>query len=99
MRGRIRAEMTTWAKDGTLLVKSESFVKWFDRLANWIKRHSVRDERGEYLLPGAAEYAKQGGRLVQAVFTKSAKYYYHEIDETKGKKERRKQRGDIADCS
>lgn len=79
VRGRIWAEMAVWQNDGTLLRKSESFRKWFDRLANWIKRHSVRDDRGDYVLPGAAEYARQGGRLVQAVFAKSVKYFHHEV--------------------
>lgn len=64
VRGRIWAEMAVWQSDGTLLSKSESFRKWFDRLANWIKRRGVRDKYGHYVLPGAVEYAKQGGRLV-----------------------------------
>lgn len=82
VRGRIWAEMGVWQSDGTLVSKSESFRKWFDRLANWIKRRSVRDKLGEYILPGAAEYAKQGGRLVQAVFAKSVKYFFHKVNET-----------------
>jgi len=83
VRGRIWAEMHVWESDGNIQKrKSESFRKWFDRLANWIKRRSVRDEHGDYLLPGAAEYAKQGGKLVQAVMTKSVEHFYHEVDET-----------------
>jgi hypothetical protein len=78
VRGRIWAEMRVWQKDGTLLTKSESFQKWFDRLANWIKRRSVRDEAGDYLLPGAAEYQAQGGNLVPAVFADSVKYVQHD---------------------
>lgn len=81
VRGRIWAEMAVWQSDQTLLHKSESFQKWFDRLANWIKRHSVKDKHGDYVLPGAAEYAKRGGKLVQAVFAKSVKHFYHEVDE------------------
>lgn len=82
VRGRIWAEMAVWQSNGSLLSKSDSFRKWFNRLANWIKRHSVRDERGDYVLPGAAEYAKQGGRLVQAVIAKSVKHFHHEVNET-----------------
>lgn len=74
VRGRIWAEMGVWRSDGTLHNKGVSFEKWFDRLANWIKRHSVRDDRGDYLLPGAADYAKQGGKLVQAVYAKTVKH-------------------------
>ncbi len=81
VRGRIWAEMAVWQSDGTLVGKSESFGKWFDRLANWIKRRSVRDNRGDYVLPGAAEYARQGGRLVQAVFAKPVKHFHHEVED------------------
>jgi hypothetical protein len=73
VRGRIWAEMSTWGTNGVAINKSEPFRKWFDRLGNWIKRRSVRDHRGDYLLPGAADYAKQGGKLVQAVFARENK--------------------------
>jgi hypothetical protein len=81
VRGRIWAEMAIWNEDGTLVYKSDDFRKWYNRLANWIKRHSVRDRYGDYVLPGAAEYSKQGGRLVQAVFAKHVKLFHHEVDE------------------
>ena len=82
VRGRIWTEIAVWQSNGTLLSKSETFQQWFNRLANWIKRCSIRDQHGDYLLPGAAEYAKQGGKLVQAVFAKSAKYFQHEVKKT-----------------
>ncbi len=52
--GRIWAEFSML--DGDRLVKkSQAFEKWFDRLARWIRKHGVRDERLEYVLPGAQE--------------------------------------------
>ena len=44
--------------------KSRTFAKWFDRLANWIRRHGVSDGKGCFVLKGAQEFARQGGRLV-----------------------------------
>ena len=83
VRGRIWAEMSGWRRNdpGTIIKKGQAFSKWFDRLANWIRRRSVRDEYGDYVMPGAAEFARQGGELVQAVFAKSVKYFYHEVKE------------------
>lgn len=71
-RGRIYAQMAYWA-DATssrphLVRKNGPFQKWYGRLASWIKRHSTRDADGNYRMPGAAEVARSGGRLVQAVF-------------------------------
>ena len=51
----------------TAVNKSEAFVKWYDRLANWIKRYSTRNDRGEFVMPGAARFAEQGGMMCQAV--------------------------------
>lgn len=52
--GRIWAEFSML--DGDRLVKKgQVFKKWFDRLARWIRKHGVRDERLEYVLPGAQE--------------------------------------------
>jgi hypothetical protein len=61
--------MNGWRHDdpAALVVKSESFRKWFGRLAKWIKRQSSRDAVGDYLLPGAAELAKYGGQTCRAV--------------------------------
>jgi hypothetical protein len=81
VRGRIWAEMVVWNTEGTMRPKSESFQKWFDRLANWIKRHGERNKFGEYVFPGAAQYAKQGGKLVDAVYADSVKYFRHDIEE------------------
>jgi hypothetical protein len=70
VRGRIWAEMVGWRLEepGRTFPKSESFRRWFDRLSNWIKRRSIRNRVGDYLLPGAAEYKRKGGRLAQMVF-------------------------------
>ena len=48
--------------------KSEAFRKWFERLARWLRRNSIRNEFGECVMPGAAKFVRQGGKLVQAVF-------------------------------
>lgn len=85
VRGRIWAQIKYWDLENDppeIVTKSEHFQKWYNRLANWIKRRSIRDERGDYVLPGAAKYAKQGGRLVQALFAKSVKVFYHDVDDT-----------------
>ncbi len=69
VRGRIWAEFQYWRFDDppVVVTKSETFHKWFDVLARWIKKHSIRDAREDYVLPHAAEFSKRGGRLVQAV--------------------------------
>ncbi|MBM4128099.1 MAG: hypothetical protein FJ247_12245 [Nitrospira sp.] len=69
VRGRIWAEMNGWRHDDPAIVirKSESFRKWFSRIALWIKKHSTQNEVGDYVLPGAAEFVKNGGKLCQAV--------------------------------
>ena len=65
VRGRIWAEMNGWRRDdpATIVNKSDAFVAWYQRLANWIKRHSVRNDNGEFILPGAARFAEQGGSM------------------------------------
>jgi hypothetical protein len=83
VRGRIWAEMNYWRYDDppTLIEKGTEFRKWYNRLASWIKRHSVRDKYGDYVMPGAAEFQQQGGRLVQAVFAKHVKIFHHKSDD------------------
>ena len=44
------------------------------------ERNSVRDDAGDYLLPGAQAYAAGGGRLVQAVFAPNVKWFRHEAE-------------------
>lgn len=71
VRGRIFAEMSYWRlsdKPPTVVKKSEAFVKWYDRLANWIKRRSTRNAVGDFMLPGAAIFAAKGGQHCQVVF-------------------------------
>ena len=72
VRGRIWAEMTGWRREdpATIINKSEAFSAWYERLANWIKRHSTRNDRGEFVLPGAARFAEQGGVMCQAVLAR-----------------------------
>ena len=82
VRGRIWAEMEYWRMEEppVLCRKSASFRKWFERLARWIRRRSQRDELGDYVLPGAAEFARNGGQLCQAVFAKNVKFHHHSVD-------------------
>ena len=82
VRGRIWAEMTIapGADSGENYHKSELFQKWFAKLAKWIKRRSIRDQAGDYLLPGAAKYVQGGGQAVQAVFASNVKFVQHDLD-------------------
>ena len=69
VRGRLWAETAGWWDEeaGTMVTKGRDFAAWFARLSNWIKRRSVRNAVGDYLLPGAARFAQEGGQLVQVV--------------------------------
>ncbi|MFM2093974.1 MAG: hypothetical protein RIS70_1098 [Planctomycetota bacterium] len=69
VRGRIWAEMNGWQRSdpAVIIKKSEAFVKWYDRLANWIKRRSIRNAVGDFMLRGAAAFAAKGGQCCQAV--------------------------------
>lgn len=71
IRGRIWAEMNGRRRDdpATMIKKSDSFSKWFDRLAAWIKRRATRNAVGDYLLPGASTFAARGGQLCHAVLS------------------------------
>lgn len=82
VRGRIWAEMVGWhAHDpATPFEKSDKFKKWFDRLASWIRRRSVKDRVGDYLLPGAAEYVNTGGKTCQVALAKHVKVIHHPVD-------------------
>jgi hypothetical protein len=64
-RGRIWAEMNGWHhSDPTKVVKkSQEFSKWFERLSNWIKRRSTRNAVGDYLLPGAMDFASKAENM------------------------------------
>lgn len=70
VRGRIWAEMAYWRFDNppVPVKKGLEFVKWYNRLASWIKRHSTRNSVGDYMMPGAVELDKSGGTLCEAVF-------------------------------
>lgn len=71
VRGRLWAEMQYWSKEDPPQVvrKSEAFVKWYNRLANWIKKQSERDQHGFYVMPGAAQFVADGGSLSTGVTT------------------------------
>jgi hypothetical protein len=67
VRGRIWAEMKK-LQSGDLSImtkKSESFEKWFNKLSNWIKKKSKKNDFGDYLLAGAAKFVLENGKIVQ----------------------------------
>lgn len=79
-RGRIWAEMSYWdlnKNPPVLMKKSDAFNTWYNRIANWIKRRSVKNQLGDYLLPDAVQYVKNGGKLRQVPFAKIVKIVHH----------------------
>jgi hypothetical protein len=79
VRGRLWAELTGWRKEAPaeIFEKSLAFRKWFNSLASWIKRHYTRMPDGWYAGPGAAEFQRRGGRLIQANFASVVKIVRH----------------------
>jgi len=69
-RGRLWAEFSGWDRSDphVTIQKSDDFRRWFKRLAGWIKRSASRNDVGDYVMPAAARFAAEGGRLVQAAF-------------------------------
>ena len=64
-RGRIYL-MTHWLENGMLITKPDGVIRWFDRLANWIRRRGQPWQyKGQYLLPQAARAQKEGCCLVE----------------------------------
>ena len=61
--GRIWAEFYRVVGDD-YVEKGPYLKKWFRKLANWIRRNAVRKEPGGYVLPGAAKFCAEGGKLV-----------------------------------
>ena len=43
--------------------KSMAFLKWYESIAQWIRTHSTRDERGARVAAGARAWAEAGGKL------------------------------------
>ncbi len=56
--GRLWVEFNDWVSSfpQETVNKSESFRKWYNRLASWIKRNSERNKAGFYVMPGAARF-------------------------------------------
>jgi len=69
VRGRIWAEMVGWRKEDPSVTfdKSDVFKRWFNRLAGWIRRKGEKNAVGDLLLPGALEFVRAGGKIVQTV--------------------------------
>jgi len=72
MRDGRLACFAAYENEGGTLRKKEKLAKWYNRLARWIKKHSVHASwDGEkpvwslYLMPGAVEFYQQGGKLGQ----------------------------------
>jgi hypothetical protein len=79
IRGRIWAEITGWDRNNPSITinKSEMFQKWFNRLSSWIKRKSTKNKVGDFLLPGAVEYERNGGVLRQTAVNKIVQIKQH----------------------
>jgi hypothetical protein len=79
LRGRLWAEISGWRMSAPTerVEKSAAFRKWFNSLTGWIKRHYTRTAGGDYLGPGAAEFYRRGGVLVQADFAPVVKIVKH----------------------
>lgn len=64
--GRIYIQTTRISQDDphALERKSDEFLKWFDSLQRWIRRHAERcDDRWKQVMPGAAAYEREGGHF------------------------------------
>lgn len=57
--------------------KRNAFLLWYLGLVKWIKRNAIRDEVGDYLLPGASAFAAQGGRLCQMLLAPNVRTVVH----------------------
>ncbi len=79
VRGRVWAEFA--ARDPgdptRRIQKGKAFSKFFNQLANWIKRTGSQNKMGDYLLPGATMFAADGGRLLQIATSSSVKLRHH----------------------
>ena len=55
VKGRIWADITEGKGEDNFnyLKKTDSFKKWFDISARWIKKNSLKNSAGDYLLSGA----------------------------------------------
>ena len=82
VRGRIWAEFKLFDLNhlGKSKEKSASFVKWFNRLAGWIRRTGLKNEVGDYLLPAAVKYVAAGGRLAQFAASNHVRLAHHASD-------------------
>ncbi len=67
--GRIWAEMQYWTCNNPpqIVEKSKRFVSWYESLVKWIKKRSIRESNGCYLLPGASRFYEEGGKLAKGV--------------------------------
>ncbi|MDX9702392.1 MAG: hypothetical protein RBU23_05025 [Candidatus Auribacterota bacterium] len=59
--GRIYIQTGYWDDSGEYVTKSDEFIKWFERLARWIRKNGKRHNNWGYMLPGAQEFAANGG--------------------------------------
>lgn len=62
--GRLWVLPTYWElqdEPPSLVRKGEAFLRWYDRLARWIRKSSVGRVSSCHLLPGAAAFVSAGG--------------------------------------
>ena len=62
--GRLHVETSVLLPDGTLGRKGEAFIKWYDSLCRWIRKHWPKRFDGAYLSPRAEALQHSGIELV-----------------------------------
>ena len=66
-RGRIYLK-TTWLENNILRAKSPEHIRWFDNIADWLRRKGRKWEyRGQYLMPDAAKLADAGELTIEVL--------------------------------
>jgi hypothetical protein len=61
--GRLQIDPFTERSDGSVVPKSELFMKWYDNLAKWIRKFCPMKVNGAYVSPGAKALADAGIEL------------------------------------
>lgn len=65
-RGRIWAEMRVVIND-RYVEKPEEFIRWYNRIERWLKKHLRKLDNGLYISDNAYTWALSGGQLMSGV--------------------------------
>lgn len=69
VRGRFFCEPSFWnLPEQVKIEKSVQFLNFFKKLETWVKSNGRKNPQGDYVLPSAIEYLKDGGNLAQLHF-------------------------------